>query len=594
MNLQRITDFVGMEEQPAASPDGKTAAFIAPVDGRRQVWVRLLAGGAPLQITRDDVDHEHPRWAPDSSSLIYFSSAAREGDPGMLWEISALGGTPRRIAASQGPGDLSHDGRRIATFRTQGSRTALAIVERDGSKSERAIALPALSEFSSPRWSPDDQSIAFVGAIEIAFNRALYVMDVAGGEPKQIANAQNIQGVALDSRRLGARLLIVGGSTMTYPPVFNLRTVSIVQCQSGKQFIVVIDEAQNLEGPVLEVVRMLSNFETSRDKLMQIILAGQPQLADKLGSADLVQLRQRISLFGHLKPFDATETNLYIDHRLSVAGYDFRAPLFTRQARAIIAKGSEGIPRNISNICFNALSLGCALKQKTIDRDVILEVLGDLDVTSLAVKPSVVTKTEEHQKYTPARTVSKAKGQSVLRTWLPRFAVASAFFAALSWPVMNTVRHTPQTRTARVPVTAEAAAVGLVTEQTSGAPRKGLDSESSPTPSSVVSATAQASHEVVQRQGGDSPNSSKQQFSATRIIRVKPYETLYRICADNFGRCNTELMTRIFELNPSLVNPDSLKPGQELRLPATTPGSEIGGGQRDQSSNAPGTKAGRP
>ena len=226
VNLQRITDFVGMEEQPAASPDGKTAAFIAPVDGRRQVWVRLLAGGAPLQITRDDVDHEQPRWTPDSSSLIYFSGAAREGDPGMLWEISALGGTPRRIAASQGAGDISHDGRRIATFRTQGNRTVLAIVERDGSKSERVMALPALSEFSSPRWSPDDQSIAFVGAIEIAFNRALYLMDVAGGEPKQIANAQNIQGVAWLPEGSGLVYSSSAGSTMTYPPVFNLRTVS--------------------------------------------------------------------------------------------------------------------------------------------------------------------------------------------------------------------------------------------------------------------------------------------------------------------------------------------------------------------------------
>jgi Tol biopolymer transport system component len=226
VNLQRITDFVGMEEQPAASPDGKTAAFIAPVDGRRQVWVRLLAGGAPLQITRDDADHEQPRWAPDSSSLIYFSGAAREGDPGMLWEISALGGTPRRIAVSQGAGDISHDGRRIATFRTQGNRTVLAIVERDGSKSERVLALPALSEFSSPRWSPDDRSIAFVGAIEIAFNRALYVMDVAGGEAKQIANAQNIQGVAWLPGGSGLVYSSSAGSTMTYPPVFNLRTVS--------------------------------------------------------------------------------------------------------------------------------------------------------------------------------------------------------------------------------------------------------------------------------------------------------------------------------------------------------------------------------
>ena len=225
VNMQRITDFVGLEEQPAASPDGKTAAFIAPVDGRRQVWVRLLAGGDPLQITRDDADHEHPRWAPDSSSLIYFSGAAREGDPGMLWEISALGGTPRRIAASQGAGDISHDGRRIATFRTQGNRTVLAIIERDGSE-EHVVTLPALAEFTSPRWSPDDRSIAFVGAIEIAFNRALYVIDAAGGEPNAIATAQNIQGLAWIPDGSGLVYASSAGSTMTYPPVFNLRTVS--------------------------------------------------------------------------------------------------------------------------------------------------------------------------------------------------------------------------------------------------------------------------------------------------------------------------------------------------------------------------------
>ena len=227
VNLQRITDFVGMEEHPAASPDGKTVAFIAPANGRRQVWVRLLAGGAPLQVTRDDADHEHPRWAPDSSSLIYFSGAAKEGDPGTLWEVSALGGTPRRIASSQGEGDISHDGRRIATFRIQDNRTVLAILERDGSKVQRVKQLPALAEFGSPRWSPDDRWIAFVGAVEIAFNRAVYVMDAAGdGEPKAVANAQNIQGLAWLPDSSGLVYASSAGSTMTYPPIFNLRTVS--------------------------------------------------------------------------------------------------------------------------------------------------------------------------------------------------------------------------------------------------------------------------------------------------------------------------------------------------------------------------------
>jgi Tol biopolymer transport system component len=227
VNLQRITDFVGMEEYPAASPDGKAVAFIAPAAGRRQVWVRLLAGGAPLQVTRDDADHEHPRWAPDSSSLIYFSGAAKEGDAGTLWEMSALGGTPRRIASSQGEGDISHDGRRIATFRMQDNQTVVAILERDGSKVQWVRQLPALDEFASPRWSPDDHWIAFVGAIEIAFNRAVYVMDAAGdAEPKAVANALSIQGLAWLPDSSGLVYASSAGSTMTYPPVFNLRTVS--------------------------------------------------------------------------------------------------------------------------------------------------------------------------------------------------------------------------------------------------------------------------------------------------------------------------------------------------------------------------------
>ena len=226
VNLQRITDFVGIEEHPAVSPDGKTAAFIAPANGRRQVWVRLLAGGTPLQITHDDVDHEHPRWTPDSSSLLFFSAAAKDGDPGMLSEVSALGGTPRRIAASQAEGDVSHDGRRIATFRRQDNRTVLAIIDRNGATVERQMTLPALAEFTSPRWSPDDRWIAFVGAIEIVFNRALYVMDASGGDPKAVATAQNFQGLAWLPDGSGLVYASSAGSTMTYPPVFNLRTVS--------------------------------------------------------------------------------------------------------------------------------------------------------------------------------------------------------------------------------------------------------------------------------------------------------------------------------------------------------------------------------
>jgi type II secretory pathway predicted ATPase ExeA len=160
----------------------------------------------------------------------------------------------------------------------------------------------------------------------------------------------------------------------------KLNDVLLLEARRGRRVVVVIDEAQNLDDSALESVRMLSNFETSSDKLLQIVLAGQPRLREKLASPHLLQLRQRMSIFARLHPFSAEETRRYVSHRLEVAGYHFKTPLFTQQAGSLIAKHSEGIPRNINNICFNALSLGYVLKQKTIEEDVIRESLVDLDL----------------------------------------------------------------------------------------------------------------------------------------------------------------------------------------------------------------------
>jgi general secretion pathway protein A len=167
----------------------------------------------------------------------------------------------------------------------------------------------------------------------------------------------------------------------------TLQELLIEQAKLGKRVVVVIDEAQNLDHAVLELIRMLSNFETPQQKLLQIILAGQPQLAEKIASPGLEQLRQRISIFVHLTPFSREETQLYIDHRLRVAGYPLKTPLFTRDALALIAESSAGVPRTINNLCFNALSLGCALRRHPIDAEVLREVIADLDVDRWTKKP---------------------------------------------------------------------------------------------------------------------------------------------------------------------------------------------------------------
>jgi type II secretory pathway predicted ATPase ExeA len=172
----------------------------------------------------------------------------------------------------------------------------------------------------------------------------------------------------------------------------------------------VIDEAQNLEDSVLEGVRMLSNFEVPGTKLMEIVLAGQPQLADKLASRNLVQLRQRISILTKLTQFSASETAAYIDHRLRIAGYHGK-PLFTAEALAIIHSHSEGIPRNINNLCFHASTLGFANGQKIIDASILNEVLEDLDVDMLgsgaANKPAVWQKGKHEQTVDPGQLAAQ-------------------------------------------------------------------------------------------------------------------------------------------------------------------------------------------
>ena len=167
-----------------------------------------------------------------------------------------------------------------------------------------------------------------------------------------------------------------------------LNEVLLEEMRAGRRFILVIDEAQNLGEEALESVRLLSNFETPSTKLMQIVLAGQPQLAERLASTSLAQLRQRISFFIRIEPFTQEETDAYIDHRLGVVGY--RGPqMFTAGARRLIAEQSEGVPRMINNICFSAMSLGWALRRKTIDQEMIGDVLAELNPVQQIEKAAV-------------------------------------------------------------------------------------------------------------------------------------------------------------------------------------------------------------
>ena len=181
--VQRLTDFVGMEEAPAVSPDGKSVAFSAAT-GMPHIWLRLISGGSPLKITHDDVPHLYPRWSPDSASLIYFSPAQDADTHGAIYEIPALGGSPRRLASSFTGGDISHDGKRIAYFREDNNKVQLVIAERNGANPRVLASLAEGYDYNMPRWSPDDRLIAYRrGRV---FNHEIFTIVSAGGEPRRI------------------------------------------------------------------------------------------------------------------------------------------------------------------------------------------------------------------------------------------------------------------------------------------------------------------------------------------------------------------------------------------------------------------------
>jgi Tol biopolymer transport system component len=219
-----LTDLPGLEEFPSISPDRRTVAFTANVDGRRQIFVRLLARGSPVAITKDPVDHQSPRWSPDGNSLLDFSPAAPGDAQGAIWSIPALGGSPRRVMTSIGDADVSRDGR-LACFRLVGHEIQLVTSSIDGSD-VRLVARSAPGYDRHPRWSPDGKWIAFQRGDGLRFD--VFVTSPATGEMRQLTHDRNIiNGLAWLPD--GARIIYGSsrGSTIPYLPSLSLWEVGL-------------------------------------------------------------------------------------------------------------------------------------------------------------------------------------------------------------------------------------------------------------------------------------------------------------------------------------------------------------------------------
>jgi type II secretory pathway predicted ATPase ExeA/nucleoid-associated protein YgaU len=400
----------------------------------------------------------------------------------------------------------------------------------------------------------------------------------------------------------------------------QLNEVLLRESRAGRRVVLVLDEAQNLADPVLETIRLLSDFETPSKKLLQIILAGQPELAQKLAQPHLAQLRQRISLLARLEPFGLHDTIGYIESRLKVAGYD-GLPLFTPAAIELIAAESHGIPRCINTLCFNALSLGCALGRKRIDPAIVFEVAADLSfgealeeragstaveaaAPAMKIEPAeeILAAADRHEVSDEAAGAAPDPVPSVTETGDPMALPWAANQPAVPVALIPTneshapefspsfpgkvLQESPQgfgNARKLASVGGLGAVVVLLTVYAlATAGRREQNRAATAMPDQVrTEAISRANHRTGGNPGrlSEKPSALKRATESSGTVGnqspaivthiVRPNETLSRISEAYLGRYDEKALVEIQKLNQQIKDPDLIVTGQEIRLKRT-------------------------
>lgn len=324
------------------------------------------------------------------------------------------------------------------------------------------------------------------------------------------------------------------------------------ETKAGRRVVVFIDEAQNLSDTVLETVRLLSDFEAPDKKLLQIILAGQPELEERLSRRGLAQLRQRLAIQARLEALPPNEVARYISHRLEVAGYE-GAELFTPGALGLIAERSRGIPRLVNHLCFNALSLGCAQQEHRIDSELVKEAAKDLtmDIPEPRRAPAHVQRLQG-----PARGIRMLVQSSY--TWIRDRLNRRRLF---------------QTTTVSLLLYSVAIYMGarggtrIMPQHDARQTNSGIaDSVSTPP---LPTARTDATNAPVDPATAASKSGPVTKSASSFVYVVQQNDTLRDLCVSTLGRYDSKVLSHIRELNPDLKNPEKLEAGQQIRLPVS-------------------------
>jgi len=308
--------------------------------------------------------------------------------------------------------------------------------------------------------------------------------------------------------------------------VDQLHQIAIEEYRQGRNLVLIVDEAQNMPVETLESLRVLSNLETSTDKLFQIVLVGQPEFAEKLELRELRQLKQRIAVRCTLSPFSDEESLAYIEHRLNRAGASSPS-VFTRGALRRIVRYARGIPRMLNILCDNALVTGLGYRKKPVTAAIVREVIRDLEGKG--------------------RVGARRRWAWVSVTAL--FVIGVVLLVSPGREVL--LSHESEAISAPIPVPPP--------EKLAPEPSQGLLRL---VPSADEGGRAEAIPPV--RDAG-APQTSDPLPVDTRI--VKQGNTLFSMARDVYGFVDARVIQRIVESNPEIADVNKVLVGTEIRFP---------------------------
>jgi general secretion pathway protein A len=332
--------------------------------------------------------------------------------------------------------------------------------------------------------------------------------------------------------------------------VNQLQEALIREYRSDSTVVLVIDEAQNMPVQTLEQLRLLSNLETSTDKLIQIVLIGQPELKTLLDHPSLKSLQQRIALRATIQPLKEKESQAYIEHRVALASAT-GVPLFTQGAVKLIVRKSQGIPRRLNILCDNALITGYGRQRKPVSISEVREILSDMDDSrsSYLLKWAVGV----------AAAILLAIGTFLFS---PNFLPGNGGVSSLPPVERDSLNKTETSE--RVPQESTDTPGGALSPMAaSGGSQKAAPlSDTAVVPAKPRMAVSKVESVTSQPKAG---SHSSRVSGVTRA--VKEGDNLSQITNEAYGSSSMQYLEWVRRHNPQIVDPNIILPGQKIVLP---------------------------